>query len=152
TSLSLPREPLSLIQRPVLRRRDELLRDAAIPAVVRFVAPGSGDASRVMKVVVPDRVEPIAARLVWPHEASVLGLVFGDQHRAATGGRGAGGLPDLRDDVRRRRIEDLLGGVEPQPIEMKLFDPISGVGEKILTDGTAVGAIEVRRVPPLARS
>ena len=39
---------------------------------------------------------------------------------------------DLREDVRRGRVEDLLRGVKPETVEMKFVDPVTGVGDEEL--------------------
>src|SRR5262249_21040507 len=113
-ALPLPRKPLTLVQWAVFGRGDEFLRNAAITAVVRLVPPCGRDPRRMVKVVVPHRIQTVAAGLVRSNKPSVLRLVFGDEHSAALAGCRANDGVDLRDDVRRRFVEDLLRRVKPK--------------------------------------
>src|SRR5204862_6075072 len=56
---------------------------------------------------------------------------------------------DDGDDVIRGTVEDLLSGIEPKTVEMKLVYPIGGVGGKEFTHRRRIGAIEVNRFAPL---
>ena len=64
-------------------------------------------------------------------------------------GRLARAPADRRQDVLARRIEDLLRRVEAQAVEMKLVDPVAGVGDEELAHRRRVRAVEVDRVAPL---
>ena len=56
---------------------------------------------------------------------------------------------DGRQDVLGRGVEDLLGGVEAQAVEVELLDPVAGVGQEELAHRAGVGAVEVDGLAPL---
>ena len=56
---------------------------------------------------------------------------------------------NLRDDVLVGRVEDALRGVEPQPVEVELANPVRRVLDHELAHGTGIGPVEVDRVTPL---
>ena len=90
-ALPLPGVELPLEEKPPLDGRDQLLGRPPVIVVVRLAPPRQGDHGRVMKVVVPHRVEAVAAGRGRPHQPDVLGLVLGDDDgrggRAPPGGR-----------------------------------------------------------------
>ena len=86
--------------------------------IVGFVAPGKRHMRGMVQIFVPHAIQPVAARL-GPHKARVLRFVLGDDQNAAPAGRCARLGGQLGDDIARRVVEDLLGGVEAQPVEMK---------------------------------
>ncbi len=50
---------------------------------------------------------------------------------------------------RGRVVVDVLSRIQPQSIEMVLFDPVCGVGEKIFANRLAVRAIKIQRWTPI---
>ena len=82
-ALLLPGVPLPLVQVPPLHRRQDLLRGAAVVRVVGLVVAGQRDARAVVEVVVPQRVQAVAAGLGRAHHPRLLRLVLGDQQAAA---------------------------------------------------------------------
>src|SRR5690606_31150204 len=74
--LLLPCVTLTLVQEPPLRRRDELRRGPAAIGVIRFGASGQRDHGAVVKVVIPQRVEPKSAGGARANELRVLRLVL----------------------------------------------------------------------------
>ena len=81
-----------------------------------------------MIVVVPQRVEAVAAARRIAHQARVLRLVFGDDvDRALAAARRADAPDDVGEDVRRRRVLDVLRRVEAQAVEVELVDPVARV-------------------------
>ena len=120
-------------------------------AVVGFRPPRQRHHRAVMKVVVPERVETVAALLGWPHEPRVLRLILRNEKDRPVAGRFARATADRFDDMRARGVVDLLRGVEPQAIQMKFVDPVAGVRDEELTHGGRVGAVEIDRVAPLVR-
>jgi hypothetical protein len=82
---------LALEQEAVLRGRNEFLRGAAIAAQVRLVVARHRDEGGMMKVVVPERVDPILR-----DELHFLRLVLADDDDGSPGG----GAASLRRDVR----------------------------------------------------
>ena len=59
----LPGKPLALIQEAAFHRRNEFLRSAPVIRVIRLVVAGECDMGAVMEIVVPERIEAIAAVL-----------------------------------------------------------------------------------------
>src|SRR5437016_13068975 len=74
----LPEIGLSLKQITVLGRGNKFLRRAEIIAVVRFPFSGQRDDRAVMEIVVPNRIEIVAAFAAGTNELGNLPLVFGD--------------------------------------------------------------------------
>src|SRR5262249_45130539 len=116
---------------------------------VGLTASGESDESAVMKVVVPEGVESAAAALGRPHQMRILLLILGDDEGAAAPRRLAHAFPDRRHDVLFRSVENLLGRVQTQAVEMKLVDPVTGIGDEELAHRGAVGAVEVESLAPL---
>ena len=97
--LLLPGIMLSLKQVAVLARGDEFLRFAAGVAVVRLGAARQRHHHAVVKVVVPHRVEAVAAQFERPNQLRFLCLVLGDDDDRPLARAGARGAPDFREDV-----------------------------------------------------
>ena len=150
-AVPLPRVALALVEVAPPHGGDQLLGRAAVVGVVGLVPPGEGDEGGVVEVVVPERVETVAAGLAGADEPCVLRLVLGDDVEApAGGGRGrADALVDLGENVAVRPVEDLLRRVEPQPVHVELLDPVGRVLDEELARGSGVGAVEVDRLAPL---
>src|SRR5665213_2822894 len=147
--LLLPSVPLALVEEAVLGGGDELARAAVIVAVIGFAAPGDGNHRGVVEIVVPQRVEAIPAGLGRAHHSGVLRLVFGGDEGFAAA-CGSPHLPlDRRQDVIARRIENLLGRVEPQPAQMIFVDPIAGIGDEELAHREPIRSFEIERLAPL---
>ena len=147
--LMLPSVPLALIQESVLRRGDELLRRAEIVRVVRLAPARQRHHRGVMKVVVPERVEAATTALDGMKERRVLRLVLTDNPRAPLSGALANRLGDLGEDMRPARILDGLGGVQPQPIEVKFLDPVAGVGQHVVAHAGRARPVEVDAPAPV---
>src|SRR5690349_21692935 len=75
-SLVLPSVPLSLIQKPILCRGDELLRGAPVVGIVRFVLSRERDLSGVVPIVVPDHVQAEAVAFDRAYELRELSFAF----------------------------------------------------------------------------
>src|SRR5208337_2827309 len=113
------------------------------------VVSRQGHAGTVVKIVVPDTIEPVAPLIMGSKQPRVLRLVLGDKQDASLSARGAGVAADLCQDVLGRAIVDRVGRVEPQTVEMVLRNPVPGVGDEVLADRSTVGAIEVQRISPI---
>src|SRR6186997_1864693 len=75
----LPLVALSLKEKAPLGQGDELLRGAAIVGVIGFTTPGQGDHGGMMKVVVPESVEPVAIGLDVVQHPGLLPFVLRNQ-------------------------------------------------------------------------
>ena len=78
-----------------------------------------------MEIVVPQRVESVAALVSRAHELDILRLILAHDDRRLVASRGARRRRDLGNDVRRRFVEDLLRGVEAQAVEVEFVDPVA---------------------------
>src|SRR5205085_11923345 len=99
--------------------------------------------------VVPECVEAIPTLLQRTHQPRLLRLVFGDEDNLPLPRNGARVTAGGRQNVVMGLIEDLLRGVESQAIEMKLLNPIAGVGNEELAYRSRVRSVEINRVAPL---
>src|SRR5207237_24692 len=99
----------------------------------------------MMKVVVPDAVEPVTLLFRRPDKLRLLRLVFRDDDDRPIAGSFAGMPRQRGEHVIVRFIIDVLRRIEPQPVEMKLGDPIAGVVNEQLADWAAFWAIEIDR-------
>ena len=133
-ALALPGVALALIEEAALDGRDQLLGRPGVVAVVGLGAAGERDRGGVVEVVVPQRVEAVAAGRHRADEPHVLRLVLGDQeNRSATGARPRAAR-DRRQHVLGRVVVDVLRGVQPEPVEVELVDPVAGVRDEELAD------------------
>src|SRR5690242_12234126 len=101
-----------------------------------------------MEVVIPQRVEPVAALLSRAQQSRLLRLVLSDDERAPPTRRRSYPADDRGDNVIFRAIEYLLRRVQPQPIEMILVDPIAGIRQEELAHRAGIKAVEVDRLAP----
>src|ERR1700722_20868467 len=112
--LLLPGVTLPLEQETVFGEGDKLARTTAIVAVVRLSAAGQRDARTVVKIVVPDGIEPVAAVVDRARHPRHLALVF----RRDEGGAPSRGLAyaaaDRHQNMLGGAVENLLRRVEPQ--------------------------------------
>ncbi len=142
--VALPLVALALVEEAVLGGGDELLRRAFIVGVVSLAPARERDHRRVMKVVVPEAVEPVAE-----NHPRVLRLVLADDDGRAPP-RGAAHLArQRREKVLVRVVRDALRGVEAEAVEVELLDPVARVREEELADGRGVPAVEVDGGAPL---
>src|SRR5207249_12270006 len=81
--LLLPDIALPLVEKAVLRGGNNLARRAAIIAVIGLPPPGQRHHRAMVKIIVPQRVEPIAAAPLRADEARLLRFVLADEDCAA---------------------------------------------------------------------
>ena len=96
---TLPLVALALIEEAVFDCGDELLRRALVVRVISFASAREGDPRAVMKVVVPEAVESVAAALKRSDKARLLRLVLGDDCRRSARRRLARLARERGDDV-----------------------------------------------------
>ena len=58
---------------------------------------------------------------------------------------------ELGDDILVGVVENLLRGVEAQPVEVEFADPIASVLANILSDWRAIAPVKVQRLSPFVR-
>jgi len=84
----------------------------------------------MMEIIVPQRVESITAAFGRAHQLGLLRLVLADNESRSAAPR----RPHLPDDGSKKMIfgsiEDLLGRVQPQAVEMIFVDPIACIGDE----------------------
>src|SRR4051812_30276304 len=143
-ALLLPWVILTLVQESVLGSGYEFLWLPPISAEIRFVVSRQRDERRMMKIVVPHRVDAEVS-----HQPGVLRFVFRDDDDRSRGRCVSGPLDDLGDEVAWGFVEDVLRRVESKSIEMELVDPVSGVRDRKLPDASRAFAVIVDRFAPL---
>ena len=95
--------------------------------VVSFIVAAGGDHSGVMKIVVPQRIKPVAALFGRTDQFRMLRLIFSDD-KSGTPFRGfVDAARDCGQDVIGRTVENLLRGIQAQTVEMKFIYPVAGV-------------------------
>ena len=147
--LGLPAVPLPLIEVSPLDAGHQLLGPTAVVAQVGLAPAGGGDDGAVVEVVVHRRVEAVAVPVPGPQHDRVLGLVLGHQQELPGRGGGSGGGGDGGEDVLGGGVEDGLGGVDPEAVEVELGNPVDGVGDEELPHRARLGVVEVERLAPL---
>src|SRR5439155_10974506 len=102
----------------------------AVVAQIGLVAARGGDGGAVVEIVVDRGVEVMTAPVSGPQHDRVLGLVLGHQQEPAGRGGGPGGGADGGEDVVGGGVDDGLGGVDPEAVEVELGDPVDGIGDE----------------------
>src|SRR5271170_6735658 len=105
----------------------------------------------MMEVVIPDRVETKAALCGRADKSGILRLVLPDDNDALPVRGGSRSPRQLGYDILAGVVEDLLRGVEPQPVEVEFADPIASVLANILSDWRTVAPVKVQRLSPFVR-
>ncbi len=129
------------------------LRDRAHAAEVDVVpAPLAGERGvhGVMEIVRPDAVEAEPALPALAHEPRIVLVALRDDERPAAEppsevvNRGR----ELVEDVPRARVEDRVYGVQAEPVDVILGDPVERVVDHVAAYLVAVGAVVVDGAPP----
>ena len=100
----------------------------------------------VVEVVGPNGVEAVPHRQ-WMDVADVVLVAFRDHVRRRRTAGVPHSLGQFREDVDRRGIEDCVGGVEPESIEVILVEPVEQVLAEERTGGRRSGPVEVHGGP-----
>ncbi len=111
--------------------------------------PGGRHPGRMVKVIVPARVQAVSPFLHAAQHVALLVLVFGDHQRRASGRRVAHPTRERRQNVVVRIVDDRVYGVQPQTIHVELVDPIAGVADNELAHRAAIGPVVVDCVAPI---
>ena len=119
--------------------------------VIRFAAPGQRHDGAVVKVVVPEPVQSVAALLQRPNQPDVLRLVLGDEDDRPPAAASRARRPITRRDVRRSVSWMLCVASSRKPVEMELVDPVRGVAAEVLPHRAGVRPVEVQPVTPFVR-
>ena len=150
---SLPRGPwwypecCSGEQPSLAQRGGEIGGAAAIVGVEAVVVAGHQATDLVVEVVGPGAgVAPSAVR-PRPREDRVVAVILGDQHHVVPG-PGADALGELLEERMGRLVDNGVRGIEPQPVDVILVDPVEGVVDEEVAHLALAGAIEVQRRPP----
>src|SRR5258706_955172 len=126
------------------------LREFAVVLIVTIAFTGEQCAQTMVKIVIPDRIQTVAAELSRPNQAAIVIGAFGDQIRLAFETRK--GLmhfaAQLVDESNRRMIENRMHGIEAQRIDVKFRDPIQSILNKEFSYLIAEGSVEVERRSP----
>jgi hypothetical protein len=101
-----------------------------------------------MEIVVPQRIEAVAAIVGRSRQPGLLRFVLRDDDDRPPGGRFAGAPANRGEDVLFRPIENRLRRVETEAVEVEFLDPVAGVLREELANGPGAGAVEVDRFAP----
>src|SRR5262245_16154992 len=148
-ALPLPRIKLPLVQKAALRCRNKLLRRAAMIGIISLVMTGQGHHGGMMKVIVPQSVHSVALRFRRLDQPYVLRFVLRHYDRKATGCALADAICDLRENMNRGSVANVLRRVHPKSIEMKFLNPVSRVGNEKLAHRPGIGPVEIERFAPV---
>ena len=88
----------------------------------------------MVQVVIPERVQAVAALRWRANKLDFLRLVFADDDRAPSRGRLANLARDRCQNMITGFVVNVLRGVESQAIQMKFANPIAGVGDEEFTN------------------
>src|SRR5690606_13496363 len=147
--LVLPAIALSLVEEAVLRTRDEFLGTTRVVAQVAVASAAQRDLGSVMDIVVPHRIDAESAALRRQEMLAALGLVLRRDDDASGWSGGARLLDELGEHVPLARVEDRLGRVEPQAVEMELANPIACIADHEIARALRKLIVEVECVSPL---
>src|SRR5712671_5898987 len=119
---------LPLVGQALGEHAAEMLRrlGRVISVVTRRVA-GHQDVQDVVEIVIPLRVVTRAATVCPPQVAGLIAVVFEDQMNFAIGDAAPDGLADFADDIGLALVENRVDGIEAQPVEMELLQPIERI-------------------------
>src|ERR1700752_1431275 len=124
--LLLPGEALALKEKSPRDRRQELPGRATVVGVVGLSEAREGDACSMVKVVVVERVEAVAALAARSKVLGLLRFVLGDDDDLPLTSGGPRALDECGNDVLARLVEHLLRGVQPEPVDVILANPVFG--------------------------
>src|SRR5262245_8324736 len=103
----------------------------------------------MVEVVVPQHVEPVAALILRPRELCLLSLIFSHQQDGSLSSRLTARTRNGGQDMTLRIVENALGGVQPESVEVIFRDPVSGIGDKKFPYRRTVLTIEVDCCAPV---
>src|SRR5690606_9916104 len=122
---------------------EALCRAIRVIGVVAAALSGKLDAERVVDVVVPLRgVEPVR------EIAGAVVVVLEDEMDGTILDPGAHGGRELGQDVGIGIVEDRVDGVEAEPVDVELLEPVERVLDEEVADRAALRAVEVDPVAP----
>ena len=104
----------------------------------------------MMKIVAPLGVEAEPPRRRRLDDARIVQIALGHQPGAApqTGRLGVKRVGELGEDVARAEVEDAVDGVEAQPVNVIVGQPVERVVDEEPPHLVAVGPVEVERGAP----
>jgi len=115
---------LALIDEPAGDALRDLLGAPGVVGVVALALAGEGDANRVVEVISPNGIETVPAVFARSDESYVVPLVLGDEHHPPRRGRRAHAFGDFGEEVRRAVVDDGMGGVQPETVDVVLTHPV----------------------------
>src|SRR2546426_5113129 len=118
--------------------------------VVSLPLPGEQRVQRVMKVVIPLRIESISAQLTGPDQAGVVQRAFGDDIDAAIEVYASlmNSFRELFQNVHCGVIEDGVDCIQTQRIDVVVLNPLDSVGNKEMPHLVAVRIVEIQGRTP----
>src|SRR5262249_9925599 len=122
---------------------------AQIISVVSFAVSSQRDDGAMMKIIVPNCVEIVAALPARSNQFRFLPLVLRDQNNLARTRCLARGASDCPDDVFVGRVFHLVGRVESKTVKMKFVDPVATVSDEKFADRVGFWAVKINRLAPI---
>src|SRR5262250_1713900 len=142
--------PLALIREALGEAAGEVAQGGMVVLVVATLLAGEEDVERVVDVVVP--LSQVGRALVGaaPCQASrLVAVVLEDEmYEAVPAGAFGHRAGQLVEHVVGRAVGHGMHGVQPQPVEMKLLQPVQRVVDDEGADHLAIRAVEVEGVAP----
>src|SRR5260221_3779022 len=140
---------LALKNKSFIQRADNLPGISKI-LIVALALSGKESMDRVMKVVTPDRVKPIASAAARANDPLVIFVGLRDHANFASNflRQRGNALFDLGEYMRCRIVLDGLHCVQAQAIEMIFANPVAGVFHHILANSRVAGLIVIDGVSP----
>src|ERR1700730_655425 len=118
-----------------------------IGEVARRVA-GHQDVQDVVEIIIPLRVVTRAATACPLQVAGLIAVVFEDQMNFAIGDAAPDGVTDFADDIGLALVENRVDGIEAQPVEMELLQPIERIVYEKIAYRSVVRPGEIDRGAP----
>src|SRR5712671_4727688 len=125
-----------------------LCRLGRVVSVVARRVAGHEDVQDVVEIVVPLRVVAGAATVCPSQVAGLIAVVFEDQMNFAIGDAAPDGLAGFADDIGLALVENRVDGIEAQPVEMELLQPIERIAYEKIAYRSVVRPREIDRGAP----
>src|SRR5579871_5864612 len=118
--------------------------------IITSTLPCQDRMQRMMEIIAPLRVDPIAAEFARFHDPGVIEVAFGDQYQppAKLTLQSSDFARELFKEMDCRRIDHRVHRVDPQPIKMIIAQPHQRVVAKQPAHFVAAAFIEIYRVTP----
>ena len=140
---------LTCVHECLEQRCTNLVRAAEV-LVITLLLTGEQGVQRVVKIVVPLRIQAVPSPLALAHEARVIAVALGDHPEVAAelGRQLIHARGDRLEDVQGRGIDDRVHRVEAQPVERILAQPHLRVVQHEASNLIRILTVEIERAAP----